>query len=89
MPVGKKIFFEKILLDDPLEEEAIERKNTESQKENEIDIDLEKRRVLAFRDYCETNDLPFQRIIVKSTSECAYSITNDGYITFRKNIQLS
>ena len=71
------------------EEERTKSSSENKTKEKRIDVDLEKRRVLAFRDYCKTNDVPFQRIIVKSTIECSHSITNDGFITFRKNIPLN
>ena len=56
--------------------------------EDTIDVDLEKRRVLAFKDYCQVNNLEYKRIFVKSTDECPKSITNDGFITFRTKSQI-
>ena len=48
-----------------------------------IDVDLEKRRLLAFKDYVKINKLAYKRIFVKSTIQCKKSITNHGLITFR------
>ena len=56
--------------------------------EDTIDVDLEKRRVLAFKDYCQVNNLEYKGIFVKSTDECPKSITNDGLITFRTKSQI-
>lgn len=51
-----------------------------------FDPDVEKRRILAFKDYCKEHDLNFRRIFIKSTNEVPNSITNDGLVTFRKKM---
>ena len=64
---------------------------SQADEEKQIDMeffdpDVEKRRILAFKDYCKEHDLNFRRIFIKSTKEVPNSITNDGLVTFRKKI---
>ena len=64
-------------------------KTTDEEKRVDMtlyDPDVEKRRILAFKDYCTEHHLDFRRIFIKSTNEVPNSITNDGLITFRKKV---
>ena len=51
---------------------------------SEVDSDLEKRRILAFKEFCLINNTPFQRIFVITAQ--AKSIGNDRFVTFRQKV---